>query len=91
MSDIRIEHKPSHAKLDAMGVDDWPIWTKEVSKFPWTYDTSETCYILEGEVMVTPAGGKPVQLGSGDLVFFPRGLSCTWDITTPIRKHYKLD
>ena len=90
MSEITVEHTPSPAKLEVMGVYDWPIWTKEISQFPWRYDTSETCYILEGEVIVTPAGGQPVQLSEGDLVTFPAGMSCTWQIQSNISKHYKL-
>jgi uncharacterized cupin superfamily protein len=89
MHDILVEHNPSPAKLDVIGVYDWPIWEKEVSRFPWTYDQKETCYILEGEVIVTPAGGQPVKIVEGDLVNFPAGLSCTWDIRAPIRKHYR--
>ena len=87
MSEITIEHNISGAKLDAMGVDVWPIWEKEVSVFPWTYDQTEVCYILEGEVVVTPDGGEPVTIGEGDFVNFPAGMSCTWDIKAPIRKH----
>ena len=52
MSEITVEHNPSPAKLEVMGVYDWPIWTKEISQFPWRYDSNETCYILEGEVIV---------------------------------------
>ncbi|UCH54465.1 MAG: DUF861 domain-containing protein, partial [Pseudomonadota bacterium] len=40
------------------------------------------------EVTVTPEGGKPVRIVEGDLVTFPQGMSCTWDIHVPIRKHY---
>lgn len=83
-----VEHNPSPAKLEVMGVDNWPIWTKEISCFPWTYDTDETCYILDGEVMITPDGGAATRIGPGDLVHFSNGLSCTWDIRSPIRKHY---
>ena len=72
-----------------MGVDSWQIWTKEVSEFPWTYDVNETCYILEGSVTVTPEGGEPVKLEENDLVTFPAGLSCTWQIHSDIKKHYK--
>jgi len=90
MSKINVEHDPSSAKLEVMGVYDWPIWSKEKSTFPWKYDTSETCYLLEGEVIITPAeGGTPVKLTSGDLVTFPNGLSCIWDIQSPVKKHYK--
>ncbi|OGI45765.1 MAG: cupin [Candidatus Muproteobacteria bacterium RBG_16_65_34] len=91
MHEIRVEHNPSPAKLEVIGVYDWPIWTKEVSRFPWTYEAKEICYFLEGEVIVTPEGGKPVTLRTGDFVTFPAGLSCTWDIREPVRKHYDFD
>ena len=85
---IKVVHKPSKEELEKMGVFDWPIWTKEVSEFPWTYDMEETCYFLEGRVIVTPDGGEPVEVGAGDLVTFPRGMSCTWKVIEPVRKHY---
>jgi len=88
MNPITVEHNPSPAKLDILGVEDWPIWEKEVSTFPWTYDKIEVCYLLEGRVTVTPDGGEPVEFGEGDLVNFPAGLSCTWEIHEPVRKHY---
>jgi len=89
MTKITIEHNPSPAKLEVMGVEEWPIWTKEVSEFPWTYDSSETCYILEGEVTVIPDGGEPVKIKPGDLVNFSAGLSCTWQVQSPVKKHYQ--
>ncbi len=85
---IKIEHQPSLEKLEALGVFNWSIWTKEVSEFPWTYDEAETCYFLEGDVVVTPYGGEPVKMGKGDLVTFPSGMSCTWKINSAVRKHY---
>ena len=89
MSKIRIEKSAGEARLKDLGVADWPIWEKEVSRFPWTYDASETCYLLEGEVLVTPDGGEAVRFGKGDLVTFPAGMSCIWDIRAPVRKHYR--
>jgi uncharacterized cupin superfamily protein len=86
--DIQIEHQPNPERLQELGVFRWSIWTKEVSEFPWTYDDQETCYFLEGEVTVTPTGGQSVQMGKGDLVTFPAGMSCTWRITSPVKKHY---
>ena len=89
MASINITHQPDQSELDQLGVSNWPIWEKEVSTFPWTYDTPETCYLLEGEVVVTPDGGEPVSFGKGDLVTFPAGMSCTWDIRQAVRKHYR--
>lgn len=91
MSAIQVEHNPAPAKLEVMGVYGWPIWEKEISRFPWAYDSKETCYLLEGEVTVTPDGGDPVEIKRGDLVIFPAGLSCTWEIRAPVRKHYDFD
>ena len=88
---MKIEVKrPAREELENQGVFDWPIWEKEVSSFPWTYDSSETCYFLEGDVIVTPDGGDPVSMGKGDLVTFPAGLSCTWEVLEPVEKHYDL-
>lgn len=90
MVKILVEHHASPAKLEVIGVYDWPIWTRDVSTFPWHYEKREVCYFLEGEAIVTPDGGEPVTLGRGDFVTFPAGLSCTWDIRAPVRKHYDL-
>ena len=85
---IEIERDPSEETLKQRGILDWPIWSTEVSTFPWTYDSSETCYLLEGEVVVTPEGADPVEIRKGDLVTFPAGMSCTWEIRSAVRKHY---
>ncbi len=86
---IRVEHQPSPERLAEMGVESWPVWTKEVSEFPWTYDEDETCYFLEGEVEVAPTQGPPVRVAKGDLVTFPAGLQCTWKVLQPVRKRYR--
>jgi uncharacterized cupin superfamily protein len=88
MTAIAVEHGPSEEKLAKLGVRSWPIWTKEVSTFPWRYDARETCYLLEGDVVVTPEGGQPVRIQAGDLVTFPAGLACAWEVRVPVRKHY---
>jgi uncharacterized cupin superfamily protein len=86
--EIQIERQPSQKRLEELGVSNWDIWHKEVSKFPWTYDTQEICYFLEGDVVVTPNDGQTVQMGKGDLVTFPAGMSCTWEIRSDVKKHY---
>jgi uncharacterized protein len=65
-----------------------PTWEKEPSKFPWHYDEKETCLILEGEASAE-SPGQTVNFGPGDLVIFPVGLDCTWNVKQKIRKHYK--
>lgn len=87
---IHCEHKPSPAKLEVLGVEGWPVWRKEVSTFPWHYDREETCYVLRGRFIITPAGGEPQAFRRGDLIRFPAGLSCTWQILEPVEKHYRL-
>lgn len=90
MNMIRINSNPDSSTLEQLGVSQWPIWQKEVSRFPWHYDEQETAYLLEGEVVVTPAnGGEAVTIKAGDLVIFPSGLSCQWDVKQDLRKHYK--
>jgi len=86
---IEVRKNPPESLLADLRVKTWSIWTREVSKFPWVYDETEICYLLEGDVIVTPDGGAPVSFGKGDLVRLPVGLSCTWDIRKAVRKHYR--
>jgi hypothetical protein len=58
---------------------------------PLVGGSQETCYFLEGDVIITPNGGQPVQVGKGDLVTFPAGMSCTWEIRSDVKKHYIFD
>lgn len=91
MSQISIEHNPSQERLTELGVSDWPIWEKEVSEFPIDFDETETAYVLEGEIIVTPVGGEPVHIVPGDLVVFHAGLDSLWQVIKPLRKHYSYD
>lgn len=91
MSQIIVEHTPDTARLETLGVSKWPTWEKEVSTFPWTFLEQEIAYILEGECVITPEGGKPVTFGKGDLVTFPAGMKANWEVRKPLHKHYHLD
>ena len=81
--------KPTREKLNSLKVLSWPIWAKEVSTFDYFYDEQEICYFLEGEVAVKTSDGE-VSFGKGDLVIFPQGLKCVWNIKKSVKKHYKL-
>ncbi|KAL4287687.1 hypothetical protein HN51_055338 [Arachis hypogaea] len=89
---IKVERNPPETKLTELGVKQWPKWGCPPSKFPWTYEAKETCYLLEGKVKVTPSGAdESVEIGAGDLVVFPKGMSCTWDVSVGVDKHYKFE
>ena len=87
MSKVKVE-KPTQEQLKQMKVSSWPIWEKEVSCFDWSYDETEVCFLLDGQVLVKTEDGEEIEFKSGDLVTFEKGLSCTWDIKKAIRKHY---
>lgn len=88
MGKVKVE-RPTKEELQELNISDWPIWESEVKKFDWEYDDNETFYVLEGKVRVTTSDGEEVEFGKGDLVTFPRGVKCTWDVKEKIRKHYR--
>ena len=75
--------------IEELGITSWPIWICDVSSFNWAYKDKETCLLLEGVVTVTPEGGKPIKFRAGDLVTFPEGLKCRWEVHKAVRKHYR--
>jgi uncharacterized protein len=88
-NEIKVISQPDDKFLEQKGVYSWDTWGCGVSTFPWTYDSAESCYVLKGKVTVTPTdGGPPATFGKGDFVTFPAGMSCTWDVTEAVQKHY---
>ena len=87
---MKKKENPSEEELKKLDVESWGVWTKEISVFPWSYDdNTETCYILEGEVEVTDSeSGEKLAFKKGDLVQFPKGLKCEWNVKKPVRKYY---
>ncbi len=85
---IRVE-KYDNREVERFGVTSWPIWEKGISSFDWSYDETETCYILKGQVEVSTDNGERVKFAGGDKVIFPKGLRCTWHISMPVKKYYK--
>jgi len=86
MAKVIIENL-SPERINEKGINSWPIWTKEVSRFDWTYTGDEECLILDGEFTVESDEGR-FNIKPGDFVTFKDGLKCTWDITVPVKKHY---
>ena len=66
------------------------IWECEPSKFQWNYDDKEICLIIEGQAKIITKNGDIYFINAGDLVEFPAGLNCEWEVTKSIKKHYRL-
>ncbi len=86
MAKIKVE-KPSEEQLKSLDVTSWSPWGCERSTFDWQYSSEEVCYIKEGKVKVKTAE-EEVEINKGDLVTFPKGLACTWNVLEPIKKVY---
>ena len=86
MSKIKIE-KLSNEQLEGLNVKGWSSWECEPSTFDWEYGCDETAYVLEGKVKVGTKDGE-VEINKGDLVHFPKGLKCKWNVIEKIRKVY---
>ncbi|KAJ8606750.1 hypothetical protein CTAYLR_009738 [Chrysophaeum taylorii] len=88
--EIEVIRQPEVAWLEEKGVFAWGTWGCEASSFPWSYSESEQCYLLEGDVTVTPSDGREAaSFGKGDFVTFPAGMSCTWEVRKAVRKHFR--
>ncbi|KAF0201380.1 MAG: hypothetical protein FD170_2697 [Bacteroidetes bacterium] len=74
-------------QIEELGIRQWPIWEKEISRFSYVYEEEELCYFLEGIVVIETEQGATT-IKKGDYITFPKGLSCVWDIKEPVRKHY---
>ena len=72
------------------GIKNWPIWECEPSNFSWNYYEKEICFIVEGEAKIKSETGEIYFIKSGDLVEFPEGLFCEWEVIKKLKKHFRL-
>ena len=79
--------KADKALIKELKMDTWPVWESPVTEFDWHYDDNETCLFLEGSVTVV-GGASETAIKAGDIVVFPRGLSCRWKVHKAVKKHY---
>lgn len=85
-----MEPAAGRERLDALRVHDWPIYASGPDDFEHRFPHDETCYVVEGEVTVTPKGGQAFVFRKGDFATFPRGTVVRWDMRVRFRKHYRL-
>jgi uncharacterized cupin superfamily protein len=65
------------------------VWECTPGVFDYVH-TDETACLVDGRVTVTPEGGEPMELGPGDIVFFPEGSKTRWEIHDTVRKAFHL-
>jgi uncharacterized cupin superfamily protein len=85
------------APMATHGVELWAaggasagIWQCAPGPSHWVLDTNEVIYLVAGRMTVTPDGGKPREIGVGDIAVFPLGWSGTWEIHETVRKVYSI-
>ncbi|KAL8159133.1 hypothetical protein V2J09_000670 [Rumex salicifolius] len=90
--EIIVERNPSESRLSELGISSWPKWGCPPGKLTLKFDARQTCYFVKGKVKVYPKGSsEAVEFGAGDLVFIPKGLSCTWEVSVAVDEFYKFD
>ncbi|KAH7365050.1 hypothetical protein KP509_18G006400 [Ceratopteris richardii] len=89
---IVVERSIGESRIAQLGIRSWPKWGCPPSKFPWTYEASETCYLVKGKVKIYPEGSSEcVEISAGDLAVLPKGMCCTWEVLIAVDKYYKFD
>lgn len=79
--------KKKEVSEDKVETSGWNSWGCETSTFDWEYDEDETAYVFEGHVIIKTKE-EEVEIKGGQLVQFPKGMKCTWEVKKPIRKVY---
>ncbi|MFQ5426402.1 MAG: cupin domain-containing protein [Gaiellales bacterium] len=65
------------------------IWECTPGIFNYQH-ADETAFVLAGRATITPEGEAPIEVGAGDVVFFPGGTKTRWHIEETIRKSFHL-
>ena len=72
------------------GIKNWPVREyDEQRNFHCKYKEKETCLIIEGQATIKSSSQIYI-IKSGDLVIFPVGFDCIWEIDKSIKKHYRI-
>ena len=65
------------------------VWACDVYKerIPW-YPFDELYVIIEGTAVITVDGEQPQTFSAGDAFFVKRGTALTFEVTSPLLKHW---
>jgi len=68
-------------------------WESTVGSYHTTYadpKMHEFVHVIEGRLIITPEGGKPITLLPGDAFVVEPGFVGTWEVVEPVRKRFVL-
>ena len=66
------------------------VWTATLGTYHAVYAEYEFVHLIEGSITITPDGGEPAYMSSGDAFVVEAGFSGTWEITEPVVKHFDI-
>ncbi len=89
---VVVEGKPTMKTAVQHTTADGKILSGTWQATPGTYHASYTDYefvhMIAGRIIITPDGGKPVEVGPGDAFVVEADFKGTWKIIEPVRKHF---
>jgi len=63
-------------------------WQATPGTYHATYTDYEFVHMIAGRIIITPDGGKPVEVGPGDAFVVEANFKGTWKIVEPVTKHF---
>ncbi len=66
------------------------IWEATPGTYHATYKAYEFVHLISGRIIITPDGGKPVIVQSGDAFVVESNFKGTWKIEESVRKHFDI-
>ncbi len=87
---IEIIKKLGRAEFEKKNISNWPVWEKEPSAFDRHYECEEICYVAKGKATIKTIY-QEIEIEEGDLVIFPAGIRCHWNIKEKFKKYYNFD
>jgi uncharacterized cupin superfamily protein len=62
------------------------VWESTPGRWVRQVKEAEFCVFLDGECSFEPDGGEAIEIGAGDVLYFPENSQGTWDIRATSRK-----
>jgi uncharacterized cupin superfamily protein len=73
---------------DGSSISGW--WSATPGVYHATYSAPEFVHMIEGEIVITPDGGKPATVKAGDAFVVEKDFVGTWKIEKEVFKHFTI-